>query len=345
MSGCTDTSVCNISVADSAVFSNVITTSSFSTCFARHSPFHPLCIVNLYKPSDSFDLSALQYLIETATDLRDLKVEFAAGLDGAICGPNPLASPPPDQGLSSPIPQANITPLSNASSTNTAFSSEHRSTLGNGAMDENLDGRYEHLGLRGIQRTLHDFANNATYRQEYGFPPTLSSYQRKLVHEVAERLDLDHESIRLKNGIKIVRVKRKRRLRTQSAPALHENGTAAVGSLGTQLERHQISANLGDITGTSRMGNVWAPAPPEVLSGEITESTVFGEHQGRRRDSSVNFNFEEVEEFSDKEADGRFDEDGTDDVFKLDEEVNLPNSPPHPTSRRGESLRVAKRGN
>ena len=60
---------------------------------------------------------------------------------------------------------------------------------------------------------LHDFMNNGLAGQEYGFPPTLSAYQRKIVHQVAERLDLEHESVKLRSsGSKIVKVKKKSRV-------------------------------------------------------------------------------------------------------------------------------------
>ena len=91
----------------------------------------------------------------------------------------------------------------------------------------------------------------------------------------------------------------------QSAPAIEENelaeaGAAGVGSLGAQLERYQIGANMqpnGDVTRMSSMGLMWAadPAPAEPPHFSDGGETLFGESRGRR-DSAVNFNFEEVEE-------------------------------------------------
>ena len=60
-----------------------------------------------------------------------------------------------------------------------------------------------------FKQTLLDFVENAQPGSEYGFPPTLNGFQRKLVHTAAEEIgNLDHESIRLKSGVKIVKVRR-----------------------------------------------------------------------------------------------------------------------------------------
>ncbi|GMI04296.1 hypothetical protein TrVE_jg1528 [Triparma verrucosa] len=291
-----------------------------------NSGFRPLCVVDLFKPSPAFDLHALRYLLEAAYDLRDLNIEYSSGLEGTICGGADLfAQESPNE--------INTTPLSNLSLDDAH--SHTKSTLGCGAMDESTgDGvDAEHLGVRGIQRTLHHFVNNASFQQEYGFPPTLSSYQRKIVHEVAEGLDLDHESVRMKNGVKIVKVKRKRRDRfATTETTTTASSPAQVGGLGAQLEQYQAETNpnsVTDYTGTGNMGSMWdmeASEPPNPV---------------QRRDSAVNFNIEDVEEFSDKEGEGELEGEGDDDVFKLDEEEEeqlveppRPCSPPQSMSRR-----------
>ena len=115
--------------------------------------------------------------------IRDLRVESASGLCGVlnretICN-------------NSIIPEISL-----------------NSRLGQGALDHESE-RIEFLGLRGIQKILTEFIQNARPGEEKGFPPTLNSYQRKIVHESAEALGLEHRSIRLNTGVKVVRVKRK----------------------------------------------------------------------------------------------------------------------------------------
>ncbi|GMH83768.1 hypothetical protein TL16_g09710 [Triparma laevis f. inornata] len=288
----------------------------------RNSGFRPLCVVDLFKPSPAFDLNALQYLLNNAYDLRDLNIEYGEGLEGTICNKMDMFSQESPNDL-------NTTVVSNISLDDAV--SHTKSTLGCGAMDETggEGDDAEHLGVRGIQRTLHHFVNNASFQQEYGFPPTLSSYQRKIVHEVAENLELEHESVRMKNGVKIVKVKRKRRERigggggetTAASPPVQ------VGSLGAQLEQYQTQTNpnsVADYTGTGSMGSMWDSGPTDTSITALEPPEPL-----QRKESTVNFNIDDVEEFSD----------GDDDVFKLDEEeedglVEQTSSPPHSMSRR-----------
>jgi len=246
-------------------------------------------------------------------------------------------------------------------------SSHTNSALGAGAMDEEMG---EHLGLRGIQRILHDFMNNASAGQEYGFPPTLSAYQRKMVHQVAERLDLDHESIKLKSsGSKVVKVKKKRRvpivngLEQQQNPSTLSNTPASpppaasnppVGSLSSALEQHiqeqqqqqqQIQQvydhhreqYMNEYASASNMGSMWASESPPVPNGLLERD---------RRDSTVNFKIDDIEEFSDDGGGkiGAGDQDEDEDLFQLDEETvqSSPETPPAPPTSRRQSRKAER---
>lgn len=83
------------------------------------------------------------------------------------------------------------------------------SRIDQGAFDEEGENPKELLGIRGIQRKLSNFIHRALAGEEMGFPPTLNSLQRKLVHELAEAMNLEHQTAILNNGIKVVRVKKK----------------------------------------------------------------------------------------------------------------------------------------
>ena len=251
--------------------------------------------MDLEKPSASFDLLTLCYLLESASNLRELRITHASGLGEVICATAaPTLSDTNILGMStvSLTPNSNLlsTPSTNGTSAFSPESALHsNSALGAGAMDEEVG---EHLGLRGIQRILHDFVNNGSAGQDYGFPPTLSAYQRKIVHQVAERLDLEHESIKLKSsGSKIVKVKKKRRVpivggldQSQNTDASNTSDNAAsappLGSLSSALEQHvqrereqQQSQQdhyreqyMNEYASAANMGSMWANNSPPALS-------------------------------------------------------------------------------
>jgi len=87
------------------------------------------------------------------------------------------------------------------------------SMLGSGAVDDTDE---EMIGTRHITQTLSEFVESAIRGEggggypmlsaRYQFPPTLNSYQRKLVHEVADSMELEHESISLGRGVKAVEI-------------------------------------------------------------------------------------------------------------------------------------------
>jgi hypothetical protein len=74
------------------------------------------------------------------------------------------------------------------------------SRLGAGATDGD-----ELIGQRHIERIIQEAIRCGTTR--YQFPPTLNSFQRRLVHETAEEMGLWHESVSLGRGVKAVEVR------------------------------------------------------------------------------------------------------------------------------------------
>mmetsp|Transcript_3143 Transcript_3143/g.4936 ORF Transcript_3143/g.4936 Transcript_3143/m.4936 type:complete len:1566 (-) Transcript_3143:77-4774(-) len=152
--------------------------------------FCPLSVLHFFRPSPKFETSTFEALFpdneeerqigQKCSYLRDLRIESASGLRGVLC----------------------------RTKSGQSTLSRSASRLGLGALDEES----EHsalLGLQGIQRMLESFVNRSRPGDEFGFPPTLNSYQRRLVHETAEVMDLDHETVRLNSGIKFVKVRRK----------------------------------------------------------------------------------------------------------------------------------------
>ena len=176
------------------------------------SPFQPLSVLQLYRPSTSFDISNMQSLfldmesvpsdsVSHCKVLRDLIVHRAVGMKGILC-----ASVSSGAGVDR---QKSYTFTRHASS----------SRLGPGAIDDENE---ELMGTRHIERILHE-SIEAAWRGgpvRYQFPPTLNSYQRRLVHEVAENMGLEHESISLGRGVKVVEV----RIRIDAVPQVEEEG-------------------------------------------------------------------------------------------------------------------------
>ena len=359
-------------------------------CWLSNTGFRPLCVLDLEKPGPSFDLPALRYLLENATNMKELKITDAAGLADAICestdqadfsshqlthdeggshyATNIIGVPTFDAALASTAALSISSPGSAAyAAEGGGGGSSSASTLGTGAM-HGLE-QAEHLGLRSIQRTLHNFINTASLDQEYGFPPTLSSFQRKMVHDVAEQLDLEHESLKLRgNGCTIVKIRRKRR--TPTVINVTEDGAgnertvgseigavssppspAVVGSLGSALEEHHAQQLVqhqrrqqqqlqNEDTGIARMSSMWdQPLPAEDEEESSPSRDLFG------RDNTVNFN-DDIEEFSDEDDGARNSDRGGEDLFQLDVDeasAPLPPSPPHPTSRRASRIAEKER--
>uniref|UniRef100_A0A7S1YQ46 R3H domain-containing protein n=1 Tax=Ditylum brightwellii TaxID=49249 RepID=A0A7S1YQ46_9STRA len=195
--------------------------------------FHPLSVLHLRRPCHSFDASTLQAIFadrqqqqgkKVATTrngennrfvsgLRDLIIDHAPGLIGVIC------APAHSSGGGAKSDGVSFSP---------SFKHPSNSRLGVGAIDEEINGGSGNnntlskglLGVQGIERILSNFvesARNGSGGEEYGFPPTLSSYQRKLVHDAAEQMNLDHESICLNTGVKVVRVRVRRRVSLMDA--------------------------------------------------------------------------------------------------------------------------------
>lgn len=152
--------------------------------------FCPLSVLHFFRPSPKFETGTFEALFPADQEdghigqhnsyLRDLRVESASGLRGVLCQTN----------FGQPT-------LSNSAS-----------RLGVGALDEESK-QSELLGLQGIQRMLNSFINRSQPGDEFGFPPTLNSYQRRLVHKTSGVMDLEHETVRLNSGIKFVKVRRK----------------------------------------------------------------------------------------------------------------------------------------
>jgi len=169
---------------------------AFSQWYRGTASFHPLSVLELSRPSSSFNIPSFQILFDNKRRLRDVAIHDASGLQGYICGQASLVPDvPQDDGLAELVSsQASI------------------SRIGGGAIDEASSlASTEILGGRGIERILINFVESSRNggNTEYGFPPTLNGFQRKLVHDHAESLNLEHESIRLNTGVKVVRVRRK----------------------------------------------------------------------------------------------------------------------------------------
>ena len=223
--------------------------------------FRPLSLIELHKVGALFDNDSMKFLLENAMHLKELSVSGGTGMTGMLCA------------------EQNSNEAGHFASPAIASAS---SELGTGAMDES-----GHLGVRGIQRALHEFVNEAVPGQEYNFPPTLSGHQRRLVHEVAESLDLAHESVTLREGsYKIVKVRRKRRSET----LLFNNEIG--GAVGGEGMWDAPQPAPGTMEGS------WE-APPSPPPAPV-------------RSSSVNFELREEEEGEQEE-----DEEA---LFKLDEE-------------------------
>jgi hypothetical protein len=290
----------------------------------------PLALVELSKVGALFDNDSLKYLLENAKHLRELTVSGGTGMSGLLCGQHSNGVVGEGVFLGSPALHATA---SSGSVDPIPFSLS--SSLGAGAMNEDSAG--EHVGLRSIQRTLHDFVNNANVGQEYGFPPTLSGYQRRLVHEVAEQMDLAHESVKLKNGSKIVRVRRKRRDELLLFNSTAEGG-AAVG-VPAQAPQSGLTSGLAaqlngtgqqDFLSATHMGSMWdAPQPLPVAAEDVTPGPFPGilppPPLPASRNSSVNFNFNDNDD-DERELEGGLIEDvdvaeeEDENLFKLDDE-------------------------
>uniref|UniRef100_A0A7S4J1Q1 RanBP2-type domain-containing protein n=1 Tax=Odontella aurita TaxID=265563 RepID=A0A7S4J1Q1_9STRA len=164
------------------------------------SAFHPLSVLHIRQPSPALDCLALQTLFSghcaqdavLACSLRDLIVKNAPGVKGILCAsPKSSNHTTQEQGFMDEE-------LANHLSQSSAMFLP-------GGIDEEVA---DLQSSRGVERVLLSFVNRsrAGGSDELGFPPTLTSYQRKLVHEVAEDLGLVHESVRLGSGTKIVKV-------------------------------------------------------------------------------------------------------------------------------------------
>jgi len=144
--------------------------------FFADGPFHPN-ILQIYRPSSSLDLVSLSNLFthasRTSTNLRDLLVHRATGLKGILSAAYHVGAEP---------------------------ARRQSSRLGAGATDGD-----EMIGQRHIERIIQEAIRCGTTR--YQFPPTLNSFQRRLVHETAEDMGLWHESISLGRGVKAVEVR------------------------------------------------------------------------------------------------------------------------------------------
>lgn len=104
------------------------------------------------------------------------------------------------------------------------------SRLGAGA----TDGNDELMGQRHIERIIQEALRDGTIR--YQFPPTLNSFQRRLVHETAEDMGLWHESVSLGRGVKAVEV------RMRSSEVVHvaeERGVDMIGSAADNNSRQR----------------------------------------------------------------------------------------------------------
>ena len=144
-----------------------------------------------------------------------MRIESASGLTGVLDGESKLDAAP-------------------------FYESSASSRLGQGALDDDSN-LTELLGIRGIQRDLTEFMRNSRPGDEKGFPPTLNSYQRKLVHETAEVMGLEHQSIRLNTGNKVVRVKKRAVLGVIDDEQIVERGQAGMWATDRQHRHYDVN--------------------------------------------------------------------------------------------------------
>lgn len=185
--------------------------------FFADSPFHPN-ILQIYRPSSSLDLASLTNLFihasRTSGNLRDLLVHRATGLKGILSAACHLGEPARRQS----------------------------SRLGAGATDGD-----ELMGQRHIERIIQEALRGGTIR--YQFPPTLNSFQRRLVHETAEDMGLWHESVSLGRGVKAVEV----RTRSHVAVSQVSEEVEISGDIDNTRQR-TVVFHLNDSTSSSDEG-------------------------------------------------------------------------------------------
>lgn len=187
-----------------------------------------LSVLELFRPSESFDIFNFQELFIKGK-LRDVSICEASGLRGDICL---LNSSSPRKTVSEALKGAVPDEPGNENFVGDLSTQTSALRVVGGAIDETSSlAATKMLGGRAIERILLDFIENARNggNDEYGFPPTLNAFQRKLVHEHAEVFHLEHQSVRLNTGVKVVRVKR--RTTTDAANLFDESeGLAAEGA-------------------------------------------------------------------------------------------------------------------
>ena len=137
-----------------------------------------LSVLELFRPSESFDVVNFQKLFVSGK-LRDLSICEASGLQGDIYG-LATASMSPSKAVSNVLGDG----LPKSVDGNSLGVVPTPNSIGGGAIDETSSlAATEMLGGRAIDRILLDFIERSRNggSDEYGFPPTLNAFQRKLV--------------------------------------------------------------------------------------------------------------------------------------------------------------------
>lgn len=290
-------------------------------------------MLELSRPSSSFNIQSIQILFDNKRRLRDVAIHDASGLRGYICAQASLVpNVPQDDGLAELVSsQASI------------------SRIGGGAIDEASSlASTEILGGRGIERILINFVEISRNggNTEYGFPPTLNGFQRKLVHDHAESLNLEHESVRLNTGVKVVRVRRKT---THNSEAYgdqfgggDDNGLHPVTVTPEQTRQNEINVESQTVPSNLERALLAEAASPQ----QVTFAPVATGNSGADEDVGSG-----AEEDVDSDNGDMFqldvDEDDAENIEEEETEQAAPSSPPtRARSRRDrrKARKAAKRG-